>query len=107
MISWPNVAVLLVMFAAVGIVVVRRGRLLVRLVRAARPVDRTRDTGARVEREIVQVLGQRKLFQKPLAGLMHACIFWGFIVITIGTVDLLVDGILGFHVPGTGSAIFA
>jgi Fe-S oxidoreductase len=88
-ISWPSVAVLFVMFVAVGIVVVRRGRLLVRLVRAARPVDRTRDTGARIEREIVQVLGQRKLFQKPLAGLMHACIFWGFIVLLTTIVEAI------------------
>jgi len=29
----------------------------------------------------VQVLGQRKLFQKAVPGLMHATIFWGFIVL--------------------------
>jgi heterodisulfide reductase subunit C len=29
----------------------------------------------------VQVLGQRKLFQKALPGVMHACIFWGFLVL--------------------------
>ena len=29
----------------------------------------------------MQVLGQRKLFQKAVPGLMHATIFWGFIVL--------------------------
>jgi Fe-S oxidoreductase len=29
----------------------------------------------------VQVLGQRKLFQKAVPGLMHATIFWGFIIL--------------------------
>ena len=89
MISWPNAAVLLAMLVTVGIVVVRRGRLLVRLVRAGRPVERSGDAGARVEREIVEVLGQRKLFQKPLAGLMHACIFWGFLVLLTTIVEAI------------------
>ncbi len=89
MISWPNAAVLLAMLVTVGIVVARRGRLLVRLVRAGRPVERSGDTGARVEREIVEVLGQRKLFQKPLAGLMHACIFWGFLVLLTTIVEAI------------------
>src|SRR5207249_260737 len=31
----------------------------------------------------------------------------GFLIITIGTIDLLIDGIVGFHVPGIGSALFA
>src|SRR5439155_1754950 len=68
---------------------VRRGLLLVRLVRAGRPVERSGDAGARVEREIVEVLGQRKLFQKPLAGLMHACIFWGFLVLLTTIVEAI------------------
>ena len=89
MISWANAAVLLAMLVTVGIVVARRGRLLVRLVRAGRPVERSGDTGARVEREIVEVLGQRKLFQKPLAGLMHACIFWGFLVLLTTIVEAI------------------
>jgi Fe-S oxidoreductase len=50
-------------------------------VRRARPTGREGDTGTRAVRELVQVLGQRKLFQKALPGLMHAAIFWGFIVL--------------------------
>ena len=63
----------------------------------------------RVRDELVVYLGQRKLLKRPyyVRGVAHAFIFWGFIVITIGTVDLLIDGILGFHIPGTGSALFA
>jgi Fe-S oxidoreductase len=59
----------------------RRALLLVRLVRLGRPVDRSDDLGARLAREGSHVLGQRKLFQRPLPGLMHALIFWGFLVL--------------------------
>jgi Fe-S oxidoreductase len=59
-----------------------------------KPVERFDDVGARVRNEAVLVLGQRKLLQKIVPGLMHAFIFWGFIVLfptiviaMIGAVD--------------------
>ncbi|GIU98237.1 MAG: (Fe-S)-binding protein [Actinomycetota bacterium] len=51
------------------------------MLRAARPIGPLDRPGARLRRELVQVLGQRKLFQKPIPGLMHALIFWGFVVL--------------------------
>ncbi|GIU99321.1 MAG: Fe-S oxidoreductase [Actinomycetota bacterium] len=59
----------------------RRALLLVRLVRLGRSVDRRGDLPRRLLRELVHVLGQRKLLQRPLPGLMHALIFWGFLVL--------------------------
>jgi Fe-S oxidoreductase len=53
----------------------------VRVVRAARPLDRTDDVPLRVKNEATIVLGQRKLFQRLVPGLMHALIFWGFLVL--------------------------
>ena len=82
---------------------------LYRYMRLGRDEQRTDHPWRRVRDEFVVYLGQRKLLKRPyyVRGVAHAFIFWGFIVITIGTVDLLIDGILGFHVPGTGSALFA
>jgi len=82
---------------------------LYRYMRLGRDEARTDHPWRRVRDELVVYLGQRKLLKRPyyVRGVAHAFIFWGFIVITIGTVDLLIDGILGFHVPGTGSALFA
>jgi Fe-S oxidoreductase/nitrate reductase gamma subunit len=76
-----SVVALVVVLAAAGVMFARRigGRLTV--LRAGRAIDRTDDVGTRVSRELVQVLGQRKLFQKALPGLMHAMIFWGFLVL--------------------------
>jgi Fe-S oxidoreductase len=50
-------------------------------VRAARPLDRTDDLPRRVRNEATIVLGQRKLFQRLVPGLMHALVFWGFLVL--------------------------
>jgi Fe-S oxidoreductase len=82
---------------------------LYRFLRVGRPEARLDHPWRRIRDELVIYLGQRKLLKRPyyVRGLAHAFIFWGFLVITIGTVDLLVNGIAGFHVPGTGSAVFA
>jgi Fe-S oxidoreductase len=67
--------------AVAGGVFGRRALFLVRLVRAAKPVERTDDLPGRVRNEAVIVLGQRKLLQRLGPGLMHAAIFWGFLVL--------------------------
>lgn len=59
----------------------RRALLLARLVRMGKPVDRSDDVPLRLRNEAVVVLGQRKLFQRLVPGLVHALIFWGFLVL--------------------------
>jgi Fe-S oxidoreductase len=41
----------------------------------------------RIVTTIVNVLFQKAVLQKPVIGLIHTSIFWGFIVISIGTVE--------------------
>ena len=72
---------LVAVLAAAGIVFGRRALLLVNLVRAGKPVRRSDDVPARVRSEAVVVLGQKKLFQRLGPGLIHAFIFWGFLVL--------------------------
>ena len=69
--------------AVAGGLFARRARLLVRLIGMGRPtgIDRSDDIALRLRDEAVIVLGQRKLLQRLLPGLMHAFIFWGFLVL--------------------------
>ena len=67
--------------AIAGSLFTRRALLLVRLVRAAKPVERFDDLPLRVRNEALIVLGQRKLFQRLVPGAVHAAIFWGFLVL--------------------------
>ena len=60
---------------------VRRVRLRFALVRGARPTGRDEVSPTRFGRELTHVLGQQKLLQKLGPGVMHAFIFWGFIVL--------------------------
>ena len=54
---------------------------LVTLIRAGAPVDRSGGLERRVRNETTIVLGQRKLLQRLVPGLIHAFIFWGFLVL--------------------------
>jgi len=82
---------------------------LYRYMRLGRDEARIDHPWRRLRDELVVYLGQRKLLRRPyyVRGIAHAFIFLGFLIITIGTIDLLIDGIVGFHVPGIGSALFA
>jgi Fe-S oxidoreductase len=69
--------------AVAGGLFARRAILLTRLVRMGRPagIDRSGDVPERLRAEAVVVIGQRKLLQRLVPGLMHAFIFWAFIVL--------------------------
>jgi Fe-S oxidoreductase len=59
----------------------RRAYQLYRFVKLGRPVKRTDDVPRRLAAEATVVLGQRKLLQRFAPGIMHAFIFWGFVVL--------------------------
>ena len=72
----------------------RRALRLYRLVRSGKPAARFDNVPARARAEATVVVGQSKLLQRALPGLMHAAIFWGFLVLfptiviaMIGAVD--------------------
>jgi Fe-S oxidoreductase len=64
-----------------GGIFARRAWFLTRLVVVARPADRPGATPERLRNEAEIVLGQRKLLKRLVPGLMHAFIFWGFLVL--------------------------
>jgi Fe-S oxidoreductase len=96
-------AVLVALVAGAGALFARRAGLIARLVRLGRPVDRTHDLPERLEREGTVVLGQRKLLQRLVPGLMHAFIFWGFLVLLTTVVEAGGQAIdEGFAIPLIG-----
>ncbi len=98
-------ALLVVLAGVAGGLFARRARMIAELVRRGRPVDRTRDVPVRLEREGTVVLGQRKLFQRLVPGLMHALIFWGFLVLLTTIVEVAGQAIdRDFAIPWIGHA---
>lgn len=42
-------------------------------------------------------IGQSKIFRQPVIGFIHALVFWGFCVILIGSIEMVIDGIFGIE----------
>lgn len=51
--------------------------------------------GKRIGMTLRVAMGQTKIMRKPVIGLMHALVFWGFCVILIGSIEMIVDGFAG------------
>ncbi|MCK4750945.1 MAG: (Fe-S)-binding protein, partial [Bacteroidales bacterium] len=63
-----------------------------KLTRSAFPV---RNIGRRIGIMLEVAFGQTKIFRRPVIGLLHALVFWGFCVILIGSIEMVTDGIAG------------
>src|SRR5215216_2964156 len=50
--------------------------------------------GRRVVGPVEYALVQTKMFKDWRAGLMHAGIFWGFVLLTIGTANIVTGGVI-------------
>jgi Fe-S oxidoreductase len=72
--------------------VARRGWYLFRLVATGEPAPgRMRHVGAQLKAELLDVFGQRKLLRRPLPGVAHFFIFWGFIVLLLTIIEAYGD----------------
>jgi Fe-S oxidoreductase len=80
--------VLLLLLAVAGGLFLTRALTLWQLVRLGKPVHRLDDLPKRVETEAVVVFGQRKLLQRLGPGLMHAFIFWGFLILLTTIIEV-------------------
>jgi Fe-S oxidoreductase len=105
----PGWIILLIVAGVAVTVFGMRVYRLYRFMRLGPPDNRLGDHRKRVRRFLEFVLAQARMFRDPRAGLMHAAIFWGFIVISIGTIELLARGLFGqFDIPlVSGHAWFA
>ncbi|MDD5570652.1 MAG: (Fe-S)-binding protein [Bacteroidales bacterium] len=65
---------------------------LLKLTKKAYPI---KDIWKRIIMTVKVAFFQSKIFRRPVIGFMHALVFWGFLVICIGSVEIVFDGVLG------------
>ncbi|MBL4754729.1 MAG: hypothetical protein JKY52_14190, partial [Flavobacteriales bacterium] len=63
-----------------------------KLTKKAFPIDRIPE---RIGILMLVAFGQSKILRRPMIGLMHALVYWGFLVITIGSAEMVFDGLVG------------
>ncbi|MEN8204162.1 MAG: (Fe-S)-binding protein [Bacteroidota bacterium] len=84
-------ATLLVTLGAFGYTT-RRFIAFFKITRGGFPV---KQIGRRIGVMMEVAIGQTKIFRRPVMGLLHAFVFWGFLVILIGSIEMVIDGLTG------------
>jgi Fe-S oxidoreductase len=88
-----SIAIFLAIFTASAGLFALNVQRLVGYARLGTPDDRTNDPRTRIRNLLSIGIAQSKIFREEPAGLMHATIFWGFMVLTAGTVEIMVQGV--------------
>ncbi|RME19002.1 MAG: (Fe-S)-binding protein [Bacteroidetes bacterium] len=70
---------------------VRRNILLGKDIQFSTPKE------ARLKNMIRVALGQNKMINRPIAGILHIFVYVGFVLINIEVMEIILDGILGTH----------
>lgn len=90
-----NFAFLFVLLLAVAAFSFSAQRLY-RFLRIGKDEPRWNDIPRRAWNLLSIGLAQRKILRDPVAGPLHALVFWGFVVLTAGSIEILIAGV----VPG-------
>ncbi|MEN0642428.1 heterodisulfide reductase-related iron-sulfur binding cluster [Alkalicoccobacillus gibsonii] len=71
-------------------------------VKMGQPRKLDQELGTRLKIFFVQVFGQTKLMKDPKSGIMHLVVFYGFIILQFGALDIIVKGFgfEGLPIPG-------
>jgi Fe-S oxidoreductase len=92
--TWQTPLFLIVAAAAFGISAYKLAQLI-QLMKAhqGKSTDRLNNLPERIWMVIKNVLGQNAVLRKRIIGTAHATIFWGFMIITIGTLEQFISTI--------------
>ncbi|SMF92306.1 Fe-S oxidoreductase [Paenibacillus uliginis N3/975] len=75
-------------------------------IRLGQPANLKKDMKERLGQFFIQVFGQSKLFKDRKSGIMHFIVFYGFIVLQFGAIDIIWKGLTGYNLPIPGHDAF-
>ncbi|GAB6928225.1 heterodisulfide reductase-related iron-sulfur binding cluster [Paenibacillus sp. JCM 10914] len=75
-------------------------------IRLGKPANLKQDLKERLSQFVIQVFGQTKLFKDSKSGIMHFIVFYGFIILQFGALDIIWKGLSGNSLPIPGHVGF-
>jgi Fe-S oxidoreductase/nitrate reductase gamma subunit len=91
--TMKNIAFLIVFLSAATFFAISVRRLI-RHLRIGQPENRFDNPWGRVKRTLLVAIAQSKILREPLAGVMHALIFWGFVVLLLAVLESIGEGLV-------------
>jgi len=75
----------------------KRIGIIKKTIQLGKAVDRTDRPAERLSTMLRVAFAQKKMFDRPLVGLMHFVIYTGFLLINVEVLEIVLDGVLGTH----------
>ncbi len=70
---------------------------IIRNIKLGKAVNRTNNSSLRWKNMIRIALGQSKMVNRPVMGVLHIIVYVGFIIINIEVLEIIIDGLFGTH----------
>ncbi|GAB3178452.1 4Fe-4S dicluster domain-containing protein [Telluribacter humicola] len=86
-----------IVLGVVGWLIYRRITFIRDTIRLGHSEDRTDRPSERLSMMLRMAFGQKKMFDRPLVGIMHFILYAGFLLINIEVLEIILDGISGQH----------
>lgn len=76
-------------------------------IKLGKPANLKKDLKARVNEVMINVFGQKKLLKDKKSGIMHIIMFYGFIILQFGAIELTIKGFIpGWQMPFGSAHIY-
>jgi len=96
MVIISQIIFLLLVTFAVGLFV-RNMKRLIRNVKLGKPNWPNDQPNERWRRVLLNALGQKKMFKRPVPAILHFFVYAGFIIINVEILEIIIDGLFGTH----------
>ncbi|SDL71216.1 (Fe-S)-binding protein [Siphonobacter aquaeclarae] len=81
----------------VGWTMFRRISVIKKTIALGKPEDLTDRPGERLSTMLRIAFGQKKMFDRPVVGVLHFLVYAGFLLINLEVLEIVLDGLFGTH----------
>ena len=92
----PKILFLLILSIGIGFFI-RNVRFIIKNIKLGKSIDRSDRPLERWKNMTLLALGQSKMIDKPVSGILHVIVYVGFIIINIELLEIVIDGLIGSH----------
>lgn len=92
----PNILFAIALILGIGYFS-KNVKKLIRNIKLGQDVDVSDNKSQRLKNMLQIAFGQSKMVRRPIAGILHAIVYVGFIIINLEVLEIIIDGLFGTH----------
>jgi heterodisulfide reductase subunit C/nitrate reductase gamma subunit len=85
---------ILALLATIGVFMYTLRNLIANF-KLLKPAFAVKQINERINITLKVAFGQTKIMRRPVIGFLHALVWWGFLIILFGSIEMVIDGIFG------------